>query len=45
MSDILDKAVAELNDSGIKLDDPQQLRAWLDQAEGILVSQLLEGRA
>jgi hypothetical protein len=37
-----DKAAIELRDTEIDLDDPQQLRTWLRQAEGLLVSRLTE---
>ena len=36
------KASTELRDCEIKLEDPQQLRAWLDDAERILLSRLVE---
>lgn len=36
------KAAVELNECEINLTDPDQLRSWLQQAEGLLVSQLLE---
>jgi len=36
------KAGTELSDCYIDLKDPRQLRAWLNEAEGILVSRLLE---
>ena len=39
------KAAAELNECEIDLHDPAQLRHWLQQAEGLLVSQLLEADA
>lgn len=36
------KAPLELEQAGIRLDDPEQLRHWVRQAEGILVSRLYE---
>ncbi len=39
------KAAVELGECEITLDDPTQLRNWLQQAEGLLVSQLLEAGA
>ena len=36
------KAAVELGECQIDLQDPKQLRNWLQQAEGLLVSQLLE---
>jgi DNA repair exonuclease SbcCD nuclease subunit len=42
LSPLAAKAGAELNECGIDLHDPTQLRNWLQQAEGLLVSQLLE---
>lgn len=36
------KAPLELEQAGICLDDPEQLRHWVRQAEGILVSRLYE---
>lgn len=37
-----DKASVALCQAGVDLEDPDQLRGWLRQAEGLLVSQLLE---
>ncbi len=45
LSPLAAKAAVELNESGIDLQDPTQLRNWLQQAEGLLVSQLLEAEA
>jgi DNA repair exonuclease SbcCD nuclease subunit len=39
------KAAVELSECEIDLHDPIQLRNWLQQAEGLLVSQLLEAGA
>ena len=36
------KASLELSQAGIDLEDPDRLRHWLRQAEGLLVSHLLE---
>lgn len=36
------KAPLELEQAGIRLDDPEQLRHWVRQAEGVLVSRLYE---
>ncbi len=36
------KASLELSQAGIDLEDPDRLRQWLRQAEGLLVSHLLE---
>ena len=36
------KAPLELEQAGIRLDDPESLRHWVRQAEGILVSRLYE---
>lgn len=45
LSPLAAKAALELSECGIELTDPTQLLAWLQQAEGILVSQLLEADA
>jgi DNA repair exonuclease SbcCD nuclease subunit len=42
---LLDKAPAELKEAGVDLEDTDQIRTWLKQAEGLLVSQLLEAKA
>ena len=39
------KASVELHECDIDLQDPAQLRSWLQQAEELLVSQLLEAEA
>ncbi|MCA9120734.1 MAG: DNA repair exonuclease [Planctomycetaceae bacterium] len=39
------KAPLELSECGIELTEPAQLLAWLEQAESLLVSQLLEADA
>ena len=39
------KASLELSQAGIDLQDPDRLRHWLRQAQGLLVSQLTEGAA
>ncbi|MEO8495141.1 MAG: hypothetical protein ABI614_08725, partial [Planctomycetota bacterium] len=39
------KAAVELNECEIYLHDPAQIRNWLQQAEELLVSQLLEASA
>lgn len=36
------KAATELSECGINFDDPAQLRAWLDDAEAMLVSRMME---
>ncbi|MBP88403.1 MAG: DNA repair exonuclease [Planctomycetaceae bacterium] len=36
------KAATELSDCEINFEDPQQLRAWLDDAEAMLVSRMVE---
>ena len=38
-----DKAARELDEAGIDLNDAEQLRRWLDQAEALLVARLTEG--
>lgn len=45
LSPLATKAAVELNECGIDLCDPTQLHNWLRQAEGLLVSQLLEADA
>lgn len=45
LSPLATKAGSELSTCEIDLQDPAQLRQWLGQAEGILVSQLLEADA
>lgn len=40
-----DKAAIELKDAGIDVEDPDQLREWLREAEGLLISHLLESHA
>ena len=42
LTPLADKAAVELTDAGIDFDDSEQLRAWLGQAEAMLVSQLAE---
>ena len=42
LSPLLEKAATELKDSGVDLEDLDQLRRWLRQAESLLVAQLLE---
>lgn len=39
------KAALELEQAGVKLDDPEQLRHWLREAESLLVSLLWEAEA
>lgn len=38
------KAATELSNCQIQLDNPEQLRAWLDEAEAMLVSRLVEAQ-
>jgi DNA repair exonuclease SbcCD nuclease subunit len=45
LSPLAMKAAVELAECGIQLDNKEQLRRWLEQAEGLLVSQLLETEA
>ncbi|MEX0820029.1 MAG: DNA repair exonuclease [Pirellulaceae bacterium] len=45
LSPLATKAPIELSECGIDLQDPEQLRGWLQQAEGLLVSKLLEADA
>ncbi|HRX82362.1 MAG TPA: hypothetical protein P5307_25020, partial [Pirellulaceae bacterium] len=45
LSPLAAKATVELSECGIDLQDSTQLRDWLQQAEGLLVSQLLEADA
>ncbi|MBI2480973.1 MAG: hypothetical protein HYV60_20770, partial [Planctomycetia bacterium] len=45
LSPLAAKAGLELSECGIELGAPAQLREWLQQAEGLLVSQLLESEA
>jgi DNA repair exonuclease SbcCD nuclease subunit len=45
LSPLAAKAAVELSACGIELEDAEQLRAWIEQAEGLLVSQLLEAHA
>jgi hypothetical protein len=42
---LFDKASVELKEAGIDWEDADQIRSWLKQAEGLLVSQLLEANA
>ncbi len=41
---LVKKAAVELKDAGIEIEDPDQLHAWLRQAEGLLVAQLRESK-
>ena len=45
LKSLLDKAPVELKEAGIDLEDADQIRSWLKQAEGLLLSQLLETNA
>ena len=45
LKSLLDKAPVELKEAGIDLEDADQIRSWLKQAEGLLLSQLLEANA
>jgi DNA repair exonuclease SbcCD nuclease subunit len=45
LNTLSDKAAVELSDAGVDVEDPAQLRGWLQQAEGLLVSQLLESQS
>jgi DNA repair exonuclease SbcCD nuclease subunit len=45
LSPLAAKAAVELHECDINLQDPTQLRSWLQQAEELLVSQLLEAEA